>query len=175
MGDSTMLTVPDVLELVRGAFPRMVAVAETLPLPGREEEERVVTVLHFGQPCLQGKEIMYPPRQMTVVSLETKRVLRSEPCEPRTFGIEEDHLKRFTSFGLRDVSAAEFWKAVETIRQISPRVWELYFRSPNRLAPDEESLLATYRASFRKTTYVPLLPYLSAVAGDFIAWVEAMT
>jgi hypothetical protein len=173
-------SVADLIREVNRTCPPTVGVATTLPVPAIEAGSLVVTVLHFGQPVLRSKELVYPPRQCTVLDANTGQVLRHEPCSPATFGIDEEPFKRHTSFGLKDVPDDVFWQSRARIAEISPTVWARFFdrargdaSSSAGSSEDDRALAADYLSLFDTTTYKPLVPYLRAVAPAFFAWLEA--
>lgn len=163
-------TVPEIMAIVSMVAPHTVGEARTLPLPLLVSGRPSVVVLHFAQPALARKDLLYAPHQRTIVDLEERTVLSHEACTPSDFGVPDPPRHRFTSFGLSHVPDEVFWRSRDEVWRQAPVVWRDFFAGRD----DEEgrARAATFLAAFERCTYVPLLPYLRGAAPEFFAWLE---
>jgi len=159
------------MAIVSMVAPLTVGEARTLPLPLVREGRRAVVVLHFAQPALARKDLLYAPHRRTVVDLEGREVTDDAPCTPVDFGVSDAPRKRFTSFGLSHVSDEDFWLSRDQVTRQSTTIWYDFFAG----CDDEEGRArrATFLTAFERCTYAPLLPYLRGAAPEFFAWLDA--
>lgn len=169
-------SVRDVMAAISMVAPHIVAEARTLPLPVlRPGGRRCVIVLHFVQPALARKDLLYAPHQLTVVDLEDLSVVEHANCLPSDFGVSDLPSRRFTTFGLAHVPDDLFWRSRDEVARLAPLVWGDFFANRMHEQSDDEegrARAAAFLASFERCTYTPLLPYLRGAAPDFFAWLE---
>lgn len=166
----TTLTVASVLTTIAAVEPLRVGVATTLPLPGSPREPARLFVLHFGQPALARKELLYAPHLRTILDGRTGAVVQHGPCTPQDLSVDVPPRRRFTSFGLTDVTDEAFWRARAEAERLAPTIWADYFDGALGDAP--RARRATFLRDLQSSVYAPLWPFLRGASPSFFAWLE---
>jgi hypothetical protein len=147
--------------------------ARSLPLATKSFLNLRIVVLYYRESVIPGEEIVYPPHYIMVLDARSGKIIRFEPCTPRDLGVNKREGVPEQGFGLDpNMSPDEFWGRIDRFLEISPIIWQAFDSGKRKFNPKTTGFIKEYYSIFWKILKKPLLPYYSAVAKDFLKWLE---
>lgn len=160
----------DVERAIRRAQRPVEAEAYTLGRPVFVETRRAVAVLHFLQPTLVRKQILYVPFARSLVDRDSLAILElRRPIRPSDLGVDDVERRRVAGFRLPG-STGQFWDGREATFDLSGDVWDDWFEG--RSGPEVDDRARRYAEAAHLSTFAAIVPYLRGAAPDFARWLD---